>query len=155
MLTAILATCGTSPTSRLIKRRRAFMRGGAVRCQSSREGSRAATADLELFALVLHALGGVENLDSKFAVRLANDFHGVLILHDVAGRGVDRDFAARTIARPTLHRIDDLLAVGNFAIELFDRIEDGVHGVPTGGGHEIRVRVFAVCLVPGLVELLV
>src|SRR5206468_9031192 len=98
------------------------MRGGAVRRKLSRERSRAATADLELLALVLHTLGGAEDFDAELAVRLADNFHGVLILHDVAGRCVDRDSAARTIAGPTLHRIDDLLAVGHFAIELLDRI---------------------------------
>ena len=73
------------------------MRGGGIKCQSvARSG--AATADFKLLALVFYGLGCTKNLDAKFAIRFPDDFHGVLVLHDVAGRGVNGDLAARTIA---------------------------------------------------------
>src|SRR5262245_6525008 len=118
MLTAILATCGTSPTSHSRNRRCAFMRGGDVWFHRTK-GSRAATADLELLAPVFHALGGAEDFDAEFAVRFADNFHGMLILDDIACRRVDHDGSAWALAGPALHRVHHLLAVRDLPLPLF------------------------------------
>src|SRR6185437_4129544 len=105
MLTAILAYCGTSPTSLEEKRRRVFIRGGADCCQTPIRRSGTATSELENLALVLHSLGGAENTLAQLSVRLAVDFHGMLVLHNVAGRGIDHHVPARTVRRPTLQSV--------------------------------------------------
>src|SRR6185437_7685842 len=155
MLTAILAYCGTSPTSLEEKRRRVLMRGGADCRQAPIRRSGPATADLEDLALVLHRLDRAQHLLAELAVRLAIDFHRVLVLHDVARGRIDHDVTAWTVRRPTLERIDHLGAIVDLAVELFDRVEDGVHGVPACRRHEVRIGVRTVSLVPLFLERLI
>src|SRR5215471_1129135 len=91
-----------------------------------------AAADLLLLALVLHLGDHAQHLEAELAVGLAVDLYGALVLDDVAGGGIDRDVAARAVGRSALERRDHLLAVVELAVELLDRVEDGVHRVPGG-----------------------
>src|SRR5665647_547383 len=135
MLTAMMAKCGTRPTPlkektppRLYARRRRLL---SIYVRPSG----AAAPDFEHLALVLHRLGGAEDLDAELAVRLADDFHGMLVLHDVAGRRVDGDGAARTGSGPALERVDHLGTILDLAVEFLDCVEDGMHGVPVSYTH--------------------
>src|SRR5215510_6784022 len=127
------------------------MRGGAAKCQSA-VPSGAAAADLELLTLVLHGLACAKDPFAELAVRLAVDLHGMFVLHNVAGGGIDHYLPTWAISRPAFHRIDHLGAVRQTAVELFDGVEDGVHSVPPRRRHEIRKGVLAVSLVPLFVE---
>src|SRR3569623_201304 len=150
MLTASVSKCGTGPTP-LKKNAAAFvMRGGVDGVKPPASGP--AAADLEHLALVVHGLGGVQHLHAELAVRLADDFHGVFVLHDVAGVSIDADRTARPGRRPPLHRVDALGAVGRLTIDLLDCVEEGVHRVPGRRRHEVRIGVGAVSLVPLLDE---
>src|ERR1044071_3808695 len=121
MLTAMFRYCGTSPTSSRKKTPpRCYARRRDLR-SSQRSGT--ATADFLLLALVLHGFRRAEDLHAELAVRLADDFHGVLVLHDVARGGVDHHRAARAVRLPALHRVDHLVALGNLAAELFDGVD--------------------------------
>src|SRR5262249_18474830 len=109
---------------------------------------------LEFLAGILDLADGAENLGAKLAVRLADHFHRMLVVHDVACLGVDADLSSRSRRLPMLDFVDESIAV-KLAVELFDGMEDGVNCIPGIRRLEIGIIVGTVSLVPCLDECLV
>src|SRR6267378_7477338 len=120
----------------------------ATLTSEERNSARGLLLLLQLFPGILH--GGPHRLDLDVG-RLAADLAHlaqVLVLHDVARLGIDRNRAARTVR--ILVGLEDLhrLVRVELALLRLDRREDHVDAVPRGRGKEVRHLVGAVFLLP-------
>src|SRR4051795_3325083 len=93
-------------------------------------------ASLLRLAGVLYRLEGRELDVVEFAVDLL-DLADVDVLDDVAGFGIDRDWAARAFPLHALHRLDQRIAVG-IAAGLLQRLVDQPDAVIAAHRHEAR-----------------
>jgi len=113
--------------------------------------SGAAPSDLEVLAGVFDRVDGSENLGAQFAIRLADDFHCVLVVYDVARLGIDADPAAGSRSFPMFDFVDESIGV-EFTVEFLDSVEDGIDRILGVGRLKIGVIIGAIGLMPRLDE---
>src|SRR5215471_700847 len=136
---SMLATSTPQITSALGRGRRSQSGRGSARSLGARP-------DLLLLAGVLDAVDRADHLLRDLAV-LHHDFGEVLVHHDIARDGVDRDGPAWTVELPSLERIQCLVRL-DLALEHVDHVDDRGHAVVATHGHEVRRGVRAVLLLP-------
>src|ERR1043166_1884097 len=102
---------------------------------------------VELLPGVLHVRDGVELHIGELAVLYFGTAH-IDVLDDVARVGIDHDRSARALVLPALEDRHRLVAV-EFAVRLFDHIEQRGRAVPAAGREEIGDRPGAIFRVPG------
>src|ERR1700757_3430254 len=95
-----------------------------VSSSTTRSGLRRAGADLLLLAGVLDVVDLAELLLMQLAVAALHDFDEILVHHDVAGGGIDRDRTARAVVFPVLQRGEGGVGVAELALGGFDHVRE-------------------------------
>src|SRR5262245_65647278 len=125
---SMLATSTPQITCALGRRRRSRARRGPARSLGARP-------DLLLLAGVLDAVDRADHLLRDLAV-LHHHLGEVLVHHDVARDGIDRDGPARAVELPALERVQRLVCL-DLALERMDHVDDRGHAIVAADGHEV------------------